>query len=357
MFKGKRFILSLAVLLLFLLAWSGVGLAQEREGDVLQLVGDIVITEGQVIEGNVVNLKGNITVSGKVLGDVFTMLGNITLKDTAQVLGDVVVLKGDVIRSEGAVIGGNIVSGGQISNLRFGDRYTRITDQSGRVEYYLPNNQVARQHYATSFAASILQLLGLLGLAAIGISVFPKYLGTMAAELRRDILRIFLVGLAGWVIYPFVMLVFAVTIIGIPVTILMALLVPVIILIGTVIIAIALGGRLRNMLSSAFNWAKEANLLIEGLLGILALWLVSKAPFVGWLVIPAVAIFGLGVILTTKFGTNKPWFKKKEARPINEAEPINNENMQKNNDIQNNEDIQEKLEEPVSGEEGENEIK
>lgn len=242
-----------------------------------------------------------------------SLLNSCRFRYTAwHVTGDVVVFKGEVLKQDTAVIGGKIVAGESLGEFKILERDSGPGDSSIPS---LPVNRDYRDHGTATFFSSVLQLLGLLGLAALGASIFPRHLNTMSLELTKDILRTFLIGLAAWIIYPFTMLVLVITIIGIPVALIMGLLVPVIFLLGALVTAAALGSaRLRPMLSNTFSWAKEPNLLIVGMLGIFVLWLVSKAPIIGWLVVPLIAIFGLGIILTTKFGTNKPWFARKEKQ-------------------------------------------
>lgn len=304
--RRYKSILFIAVMLLILLVPAAMSFAGEHEGGIVEFGGDIVIGEEEVVNGDVVSFNGNVTVLGQVKGDIVSFLGNVTLSDNSLVTGDVVVFKGEVLKKDTAVIGGTIVA-----NQNLGDFNFATPANPSQV------NQNYRSHGTSSFFSSMLQLLGLLGLVALGASIFPRHLSTMSMELSKDIMRTLLIGLAAWIIYPFTMLVLILTIIGIPVAILMGILVPIIFLLGALVSSVALGsGRLRPLLSNTFNWAKEPNILIEGLLGIFVLWLVSQAPIVGWLVIPVTGVFGLGVILTTKFGTNKPWFSKKEKQPL-----------------------------------------
>ncbi len=280
----------IATIFLFILALPiGAFAAQIEHNNITQISGDIYIQEDEVILGDVVNLHGNTTVAGRVHGNIVNVWGDVILLDGSTVSGDIVVLAGKVQRNGSATLDGSII------NKSFDNR-----------EY---SNYGKNDH---SVITSLIQLLGLLGATVLAISIFPKSLNTMSTELTRDLLRIFLIGLAAWILLPFVLLVLTITIIGIPIMILLVLLIPLIFIISALVCSIALGTtRLRPMLSNTFNWAKEPNLLIEGLLGILTLWLVSQAPFVGWLVAPITAIFGMGVLISTKFGTNRPWFPKK----------------------------------------------
>ena len=341
-------ILCIVLLVLLIFSFGSASLAQETEenmpylsedvydhiftvinveeiyGDMVSFSGSIVINAHEIVYGNVVSFNGPIMVQGQVHGDVVSFNGNVTLQENAMVMGDVVVLNGEISRQDTAVIMGNIVTGGGMGGFR--DFGRNFSTGGSNVNFNFGDHR-NHHHRGTTFFSSVLQLLGLLGLAALGASLFPRHLNTMSLELTRDIFRILLVGLAAWIVYPFIMLVLIITIIGIPIALIMGLLIPLIFLLGTLVTAAALGSAgLRPMLSNTFSWAREPNLLIEGLLGVLVLWLVSQAPIVGWFVIPLAAIFGLGVIVTTKFGTNKPWFAKKE-KPIDEENQIGEEEV------------------------------
>lgn len=271
-----------------LLVPSGIGSAEQYFDDITQVNGDLYIQENDIVHGDIFNLRGNTTIAGTVKGDIVNVWGDVILLDGASVSGDIIVTAGKVHRE------GNVSLNGSIVNQSF-DSFKRA----------MPSNLGQR-----IFSAGV-QFLGFLAFVALGISLFPNGLSRMASELRNDWGRVFLIGLVAWILYPFIMLVSIVTIVGIPLTIVLAMLIPVILVISALISALTLGRfHLRPMLSASFTWAKEPNLLIEGLLGMTVLWLVSMVPFVGWLVPPITAILGLGILMTTKFGTNKPWFSK-----------------------------------------------
>ena len=275
-----------------LLASSGSSFAEEYYDDITQISGNVYIKENEIVLGDIFNLRGNTTIAGVVKGDIVNIWGDVSLLDGASVSGDIVVMSGTVHREGSVSFDGSI-----------------INQSLDAFNYRKPANQ------GHEISTAIIQFLGFLAIIALGISIFPNSVSVMASELRNDWGRVFLIGFVAWILYPFVLLVFTVTIIGIPLTILLVLLIPVIFVVSALLCSVALGKfRLRPMLGKSFDWAKEPNLLIEGLLGMTILWLASKVPFVGWLVLPITAIFGLGILLTTKFGTNKPWFSKNSKK-------------------------------------------
>jgi hypothetical protein len=128
----------------------------------------------------------------------------------------------------------------------------------------------------------------------------------MAAALGNDPLRKLFVGFIALILTPVLVLITAITVVGIP-------LVPFLILgfiaakfIGYVAVAFYVGNRIKN--TATLN----INIFVELLIGVLILWLIKLIPFVGFLASLIVTIFALGLVFSTKFGTNRPWFKKKE---------------------------------------------
>jgi hypothetical protein len=80
-----------------------------HEGDVVKFAKDIHIEEGEVIEGSVVAIGGDIRIDGMVTEEVVTTGGDITVGSTAQVLGDVVATFGEITVEPGAMTEGDVV--------------------------------------------------------------------------------------------------------------------------------------------------------------------------------------------------------------------------------------------------------
>ncbi len=77
--------------------------------DIVKFGKDIHVAEGEVVEGDVVAIGGDIRIDGKVTGDVVATAGDITLGPTAEVLGDVVATFGEVTAEAGAKTEGEII--------------------------------------------------------------------------------------------------------------------------------------------------------------------------------------------------------------------------------------------------------
>lgn len=79
-------------------------------GDVVRIGSDIHIEKGQVVEGDVFALRGDILVEGHVKGNVAATGGDVSLGSTARVDGDVMCIGGKLEEEEGARVGGQRVT-------------------------------------------------------------------------------------------------------------------------------------------------------------------------------------------------------------------------------------------------------
>lgn len=80
-------------------------------GNIVQIGSDIHIEKGQVVDGDVLSIGGDIRVDGHVRGNVSATRGDITLGSTARVDRDVLCIGGTLHEEPGAYVGGQRVTG------------------------------------------------------------------------------------------------------------------------------------------------------------------------------------------------------------------------------------------------------
>jgi cytoskeletal protein CcmA (bactofilin family) len=193
-----------------------------RSGDVMRIGSDIHVEKDQVVEGDVFALQGDVRVDGHVRGNVASTGGDVYLSSTARVDGDVLCVGGELHEEEGAIVGGQ-----RVTALR--------GDQDRRVRRRM------REHMASSVAqevagrvaklvGSIVWLLILMGIAWGVTRIAPRHTGTAVATLKREPGMSFMIGLLTAVLLApsavalaLVMAILAITIIGIPLAIGVAL--------------------------------------------------------------------------------------------------------------------------------------
>lgn len=94
--------------------------------------GHAAIESGDVVEGDVAVLDGNLALGGRVEGDVVVVNGSLELSEGAEVTGDILVVGGDIAQPEAAEVGGDmIVFAEPVSHCRRGDAVDVTGDCSG----------------------------------------------------------------------------------------------------------------------------------------------------------------------------------------------------------------------------------
>ncbi|MBC7195175.1 MAG: polymer-forming cytoskeletal protein [Caldisericia bacterium] len=71
---------------------------------IIKSKGDIVIKQNEEIRGDIRVGDGNVTVYGRVLGNIIVLKGNINLKTNSFIKGDVITYNGKINIEEGAVV-------------------------------------------------------------------------------------------------------------------------------------------------------------------------------------------------------------------------------------------------------------
>lgn len=143
-------------------------------------------------------------------------------------------------------------------------------------------------------------------LSTILLFLFPRRLRVVtkamtSGDLRRK-LRLAAVGMIGVLAALLLASLGFFVFIGLSLLPLLLLGVSIALYVGLVGVSLALG-----------NWIKrraqliEESPLLELTIGVLVLFIIGMIPILGWLFIGAAVIFGLGAILSTKFGTGERW--------------------------------------------------
>ena len=258
-----------------------------KDGDsIVKIMEDIEISESEVVSGDVVAIIGDISIQGKVEGDVISILGDIDVDN--YVGGDITAVMGNINLRNNAEIRGKTteVSVGNLNDVDLG------------FSPFLMN------FFGWNF--KIFKLIMLFGLAVLVFSLMPKHQHRMIKALEKEPGRKLIIGLISVLVFPIIMLLLALTIIGIPFIPIFILTVAVIKFIGYVSVVFLVG----NRISGIGN--QNLNIYLKILFGVVALWLLNSVPFLGVFSYFIVMFLSIGVVLDTKFGTNRPWFKDKK---------------------------------------------
>lgn len=250
------------------------GYDHHGSGDIVQMFENVHIDKNRIVDGDVVSIFGSADVQGRVLGQVVSIMGDVTAGDSAHIGGDVVTVGGTLRSSPTAEIQGQTVS-----VPIFG---------TPRVARWLPG------------AAMIASVLFFALLGALLALLFPERLVRVADTVSRRTFLSFLLGLLAFPALPVVLVVLCITVVGIPVAILLVLLFPVATFVGYVASCALMGARMtRTDVSSPPVWRS----VIVGLVFVGAFFLIGWAlTNLGPGGLPRVlgfSFFGLGLVIAS----------------------------------------------------------
>lgn len=254
------------------------GLVSGRES-IVKIGESIVIPQGADVK-SVVAVGGSVTVYGQVEDDVVAVGGSVFLKDTAAVGGDTVAVGGRIMREPGAIANGEIVE-------------VSAAGISPAVSYFTKGGILKGLAIF-----GLLTLIGFVILAIILVAVFTPQLGRVSGVLEGDLLRNFLIGFLIALIFVPMILVLAVSIIGIVLIPVWVILVGAAGLFGYIAASHVLGKKTLH----AFRMMDQS-MMTETLIGIILLSIVGLVPVGGFIIKLIAVLCGLGGVYVTRFGT------------------------------------------------------
>lgn len=299
---------------------QGVGgtvvVGQNQTVDSVQAVAGSVVIRG-VVTGDVEVAAGSLVITGDVEGDVSGAAGSVDIR--GRVAGDVNVGTGSLTIAEGAVVGGQLsagvgsallagtvrgdasIGGGDIRLLptaTFGGdvRYDGdLTDRGATIEGQLVRDRsLSGATFAPGQAVwetffDIYGFLVTLVVGAVLLLVFPGGSRRLARGIEAKPLQRGLYGLIALIGIPILLVLVAITIIGIPIALMGALLFALTAWLGSVYGRYAVGEWL-------LGYADIENRWVALLVGVAGVALVGLVPVLGAIVKFVVLLLGLGAL-------------------------------------------------------------
>jgi cytoskeletal protein CcmA (bactofilin family) len=267
--------------------------------DIVQFGDDINIEEDEAVEGDVVAILGSIVVNGMVEGDVVAVGGELTVGPRGEIEGDAVAVGGGVTKEPGAKVQGETVS---IGTGR---------DFSVRTCPFFSGSIFSRGGRLLIF---IIWTVMVVVLGLVIMAVFRRGVDNVCMRARKEAFKMGLIGLLAEVLLVPVILLFIVTIIGIPIGVfVLPLVFALALLLGFVGVSYAVGARLGNghgrspYSSMAMGvFALHGLAILAGIIGLPggSMHVIGKLiGFIGWAVIYVAGTVGLGAVIMSKFGT------------------------------------------------------
>ncbi len=268
--------------------------------DVVRIGDDVFVDKDEVIEGDVVAIFGDVICEGTIEGDAVSVGGSIDVSESGEIKGDAVAVLGMVTKEPGGMVRGQTVSVGRGTATR--PRFHPLGGVGGGI--FSRGWQLAGKLAFTV----LLIIVGALIIAVAGVGV-----DRVTDAATKSAFKMGLIGLLAEVIIAAVIAVFAITIIGIPISMLVALGALVAFLLGYTGVSVAIGRRWGNHSERS----KYVSLMI-GVVFLQALTILGGilrlsggavgafgyvASLIGWAVVYVAATVGLGAVVMSRFGT------------------------------------------------------
>jgi len=229
-----------------------------KSSDIVKVGQRIVIGPHDLVNGDVVAICSSVSVEGKVMGDVAAICGNVDLAPTAVVNGEVVSVLGDVNREDGSVVRGEVAVVGRHHHNRSG--------------LHLALGPFGEGLFGAGGKVAVLIVYVLLML--IVLYFLARRMTSASDYAAGSFLKSFGVGLlilvGGTVLIIILCVILAITIVGIPVAVLLALSYAALFVLGYFVAALGVG----RFVGRKFNLSIDSPYL-HGILGLFLLSIIG----------------------------------------------------------------------------------
>lgn len=308
---------------------------QTLKGNLMVFGGTAQLAKGSLVTGDVAVMGGTLTIHGEVEGEVIAIGGLVVLGPTAQIHGEINTVSAKLDRAEGAVVDG------AVNNFNAGPISLVVPKNLQLPDLDNPSVSVPRDITFNPAWSALMVLIRSFIWATLAVLValfLPKSLERVAGAAVGSTFASGGLGCLTILIVPLLLVLIAITICGIPISLIGFLLLIIAWAYGVIALGAETGKRLASLLKS--DWA----LPVSAAVGVFILTLVaggigSLIPCVGWIVPALIGAVGLGAALLTRFGT-KPYgveqssadFDSEFLPPPSSATMINEESQKAESD-------------------------
>ncbi len=246
-------------------------------GDVAAYGGQVIVAVSGRVDGDIKSYGGAVEIAGDVRGNVSSYGGGVTLDGTSHVHGDVTAYGGNLTRAPGARVDGDV--GKQPSGSGW-----------NALSFFDP--------FGFTFPLVPIIIGGLLAAALVHWA--PQRTLRVGEMMFGALPRSLAIGALSWVLGLILAVILALTIIGIPFTLLIVL----VLIAGWVIGNVAVGWLIGRALLHRMS-ARDHSPVIEAVVGTIILLLLEAIPFFGVLLSIFIAVVGVGATLLSRFGARR----------------------------------------------------
>ena len=289
------------------------------EGDLSVVGGNVVVGETGTVTGNVDGAAGNVRIEGDVGGTVSVGAGNLFVGPDAVVEGDLNAGAGSIDLA--GTVGGDVEVGTETlvlretavieGDLRYGAE--EFVDEGGTVEGAVIQTDDTGFDPVPTPPGWLLTVYGFLVNLLLGVVlllVFPAASNAIATRARSEPIFAGAIGLVVLVAVPIVLVLLVLTLIGIPLAIIGAILFALVLWIASIYGRFAVGSWL-------LTYTEVDNRWLALLVGLLAVGIVEQVPFFGGLIAFLVLLLGLGALALVARGAYR---RRRKRSPVGSEE-------------------------------------
>ena len=264
----------------------------------------IRVEQGLIADGNIFGVKQDIIVDGDIDGDLGGINCNLHVK--GKVKGNISVLGGSVRIYRDAQLTGNLVCvGGRVD-------VHEAVDISGKVIHFFDPEKESAIPWLNTIKSQTAAFLGqtlFLFLLVIGVFyIFPNHIHEASFQLSQDQVRPAIIGVVTIAAFFFcIFFSFLLMVVGIGFLLFLIFFgaLTVVASYGMVVIFYRLGQYLEVL-------TKKVLSVVTGILiSIVVMGLLARLPYIAPFIYLGFLVFGMGIVIETRFGTNKQWFTRK----------------------------------------------
>lgn len=274
------------------------------QSDMVILGGSAVLKDGSAVKGDVVVLGGTLNANGLIEGDLNIVGGAAQLGDNAVVEGDVNTAGGSFEKSDSARIEGSYNANVPApfvlpGRLQIPSWYTGSFPQTGGFDPVTAGVNIWLKILGWLFRSFMWAVVAL-----VVVLLIPSNTERVSRAATTRPVESGGLGCLTAIIVPIVLVVLAITICGIPFSLIGAVLLTIAWGLGLIALGWELGRRLTAMLK--VDWAPAVTAAVgTGLLTLVTNG-VGMIPCIGWVFPLLVGALGLGAVLLTRFGSQNP---------------------------------------------------
>jgi cytoskeletal protein CcmA (bactofilin family) len=267
------------------------------DGDLEAAGGRVVVEDGGRITGRLRASGGVVVINGTVEENALAYGGRVHVGETGVVERSLGAGAG-VVRIDGTVggdatVGAREITLGSTATIRGDLNYDGdLADEGGTVEGQRRESSDLGLVPSVPLPGIVLDAYWLLANAALGVvllAVFPRYTWAAANTIGADTLWTAAAGIASVIVVPIVLALIALTVVGLPLTLVGAAGFFAVCWVGSVIARYAIGSWLLSLADRENRWAALG-------LGLVVVAILGRLPVVGLLVQAVVLVLGVGVV-------------------------------------------------------------